>query len=146
MDIGARMSQSPELDENWRQHLAELLRHGHKIEAIKVYREATGAGLAEAKTFVEELERTLRAESLPQGKGEVIADLEEDLLEHLREGRKIEAIRRYRQATNAGLKEAKDAVEALAAKRGVVVPRGSGCLGVLALVLVLGAALFRGWV
>jgi ribosomal protein L7/L12 len=138
------MSQSPDLDENWRRHLMELLRHGHKIEAIKVYREATGAGLAEAKTFVEELERTLRTGELPGSKNEVIADLETDLLEHLREGRKIEAIKRYRQATNAGLKEAKDAVEALAQQRGIT-PRRAGCLGVVALVAIAAGAMWHVW-
>ena len=29
---------------------------GNKIEAIKLYREASGAGLADAKRFVEDLE------------------------------------------------------------------------------------------
>jgi ribosomal protein L7/L12 len=37
--------------------IAELLRAGKKIEAIKAYRELTGVGLAEAKTYVETLER-----------------------------------------------------------------------------------------
>lgn len=32
-----------------------LLREGKKIEAIKLYREATGVGLKEAKDFVESL-------------------------------------------------------------------------------------------
>ena len=36
----------------------ELLRAGKKIEAIKVYREFTGAGLAEAEAHVEGLERS----------------------------------------------------------------------------------------
>lgn len=33
---------------------------GRKIEAIKLYREATGAGLKEAKDAVEEIEKDLR--------------------------------------------------------------------------------------
>ena len=33
---------------------------GRKIEAIKLYREATGAGLKEAKDVVEEIEKDLR--------------------------------------------------------------------------------------
>jgi hypothetical protein len=37
--------------------VADALRRGKKIEAIKQYRAATGAGLQEAKDFVEELER-----------------------------------------------------------------------------------------
>src|SRR5690606_31010512 len=36
--------------------MTSLLREGRKIEAIKVYREATGCGLAEAKAGVERLE------------------------------------------------------------------------------------------
>jgi ribosomal protein L7/L12 len=36
---------------------AELLRAGKKIEAIRIYRELTGAGLAEAKAHVEGLEK-----------------------------------------------------------------------------------------
>jgi hypothetical protein len=35
----------------------DALRRGEKIEAIKEYRAATGAGLAEAKEYVEELQR-----------------------------------------------------------------------------------------
>lgn len=33
----------------------ELLRTGHKIDAIKLYRQQTGVGLKEAKEFVESL-------------------------------------------------------------------------------------------
>jgi ribosomal protein L7/L12 len=36
--------------------LAALVREGKKIEAIKLYREMTGCGLAEAKEHVESLE------------------------------------------------------------------------------------------
>jgi len=39
----------------------DALRRGRKIEAIKAYRAATGAGLAEAKDVVEEVERRARA-------------------------------------------------------------------------------------
>ena len=36
--------------------VAELKRKGKFIDAIKLYRERTGAGLADAKTFVENME------------------------------------------------------------------------------------------
>lgn len=36
-------------------HVRELIAAGHKIEAIKAYREETGAGLKEAKKRVEQL-------------------------------------------------------------------------------------------
>jgi hypothetical protein len=39
------------------QEVGDLARQGKKIEAIKLYREQTGAGLAEAKEQVEALER-----------------------------------------------------------------------------------------
>jgi len=37
--------------------VCDALRRGKKIEAIKEYRAATGAGLKEAKDYVEELQR-----------------------------------------------------------------------------------------
>jgi ribosomal protein L7/L12 len=35
--------------------ILDLVRQGRKIEAIKIYRERTGAGLAEAKTAIDRL-------------------------------------------------------------------------------------------
>lgn len=40
-----------------REDMFSLLQEGRKIEAIRLYREQTGAGLAEAKAAVEALER-----------------------------------------------------------------------------------------
>ena len=37
--------------------IQEALRRGNKIEAIKIYRELTGVGLAEAKEAIERAER-----------------------------------------------------------------------------------------
>lgn len=41
--------------EPWSDEVNALLRAGKKIQAIKVYREATGAGLREAKEAVDKL-------------------------------------------------------------------------------------------
>jgi len=41
--------------EPWSDEVDALLRAGKKIQAIKVYREATGAGLKEAKEAVDKL-------------------------------------------------------------------------------------------
>ncbi len=46
-----------------RDAIIEALRAGHKIGAIKLYREASGAGLAEAKRFVEQLQSRLREQN-----------------------------------------------------------------------------------
>jgi large subunit ribosomal protein L7/L12 len=40
--------------------IQSLIRAGNKIEAIKGLREASGLGLAEAKTVVESLEKVIR--------------------------------------------------------------------------------------
>lgn len=40
--------------------IAQALRSGNKIEAIKLHREATGLGLKEAKTEIESIEEGLR--------------------------------------------------------------------------------------
>jgi ribosomal protein L7/L12 len=40
--------------------LTDLLRRGNKIEAIKMYREATGCGLREAKEYVDALDKQLK--------------------------------------------------------------------------------------
>lgn len=52
--------QRPEYDPRAVAAIADALNRGQKIEAIKHLREATGLGLAEAKTAVEDMERKLR--------------------------------------------------------------------------------------
>lgn len=51
----------PLSDEN-RDRITQSIFAGRKIEAIKIYREGTGAGLKESKDFIESLTRTLREE------------------------------------------------------------------------------------
>lgn len=111
----------------------QLMADGRNMEAIKSFRAATGTGLAEAKQAVEAI---ARGEGIPTANlGE---DFVQELLRLLREGHKIEAIKRHREQTNASLKESKDYVEALAARHGVAVPR-VGCFG-----MVLGMAIAIG--
>lgn len=111
-----------------------LLAQGQKIAAIKLYREQTGTGLAEAKNAVERIERGERGEYVPDSKTD-FTGLDQQILQLLSAGKKIQAIKIYRQQTNVGLKEAKDAVEALAAQHGIVPAQGSGCFTVLGLLL-----------
>jgi len=42
---------------NLPREIAEAVRAGQKINAIKLYRQSTGVGLKEAKEFIEELQR-----------------------------------------------------------------------------------------
>lgn len=48
-----RFTEVGELSDEWRQRIDDALARGKKIEAIKAYREATRAGLADAKAAVE---------------------------------------------------------------------------------------------
>jgi ribosomal protein L7/L12 len=110
-----------------------LVHDGRKIEAIKLYRDLTGAGLKEAKDAVEALER---GGSLPSKSGD-----DGDILDLLRDGQKIRAIKLYRDRTGFGLAEAKHAVEAMARAHGIPAGEagcGSAVLPALAILLVLG--------
>lgn len=119
--------------ESLEDEIRSLLRQRRTIEAISLYRERVGVGLAAAKGDVERIGRGDRPT-----RNEIVADATENqILELLAAGRKIAAIKLYREQTGRGLKEAKDAVEALAAQHGIVSPARSGCLGVLAVFCVV---------
>lgn len=50
----------PNSDPSLSPQIQDALRRGNKIEAIKIYRELTGVGLAEAKDAIERAERSIR--------------------------------------------------------------------------------------
>ncbi len=83
----------------------ELIRSGNKIDAIKRHRELHNVGLKEAKDAVD-----ARAAALAPAAGTLLVDAE--LAAAMRSNQKIQAIKRYRELYNVGLKDAKDAVEA----------------------------------
>ena len=116
--------------------LRALLTAGRKIEAIKRYREATGADLAAAKNTVEALEKDQALAAC----GPLDSGLESEIVSLLQGGHKIDAIKLLRERCGIGLKEAKDAVEALAAKEGLPASK-SGCAGVVLLAVILVATL-----
>jgi ribosomal protein L7/L12 len=100
--------------------VADLLREGKKLEAIKRFREQTGAGLKEAKDAVEAMERggaveipVAHAPAAPRRITSELAIDDAELRRHLAGGRLIDAIKRYRELTGLGLKESKDAIESL---------------------------------
>jgi hypothetical protein len=66
--------------------------------------------------------------------------LEAQVLALMGSGQKIEAIKLYRQQTGCGLKNAKDAVEALAAQHGII-SQALGCAGVILAILLAGGVL-----
>ncbi len=64
------------------------------------------------------------------------AAIEDHIVSLLEAGRKIAAIRLYRRQTGASLKDAKDFVEALAAKHEIS-PKGTGCAGMILLLIAV---------
>lgn len=85
--------------------------------------------------------QTTAAEPAPDGdSGKADSALVGQVLKELQTGGKIAAIKLYREQTGVGLKDAKDAVEALGAKHGIVATR-SGCAGVLLVLLLAGGTL-----
>lgn len=102
------------------QEIIDLLNEGKKLQAVKRYRDLTGAGLAEAKAAVEAIEARLGAAPPPPPASAPAAPDQDALAAQVvalvQRGNTIEAIRVYRQATNVGLAEAKDAVDTIAAR------------------------------
>ena len=105
----------PDNSANLERTLRYWLGRGNKIEAIKAYRLATGAGLKEAKDVVEAFERgePLLLSGKPAAPSPSPQGLNEQVRLLLQQDKKIEAIKVYREATGCGLKEAKDAVESI---------------------------------
>jgi ribosomal protein L7/L12 len=97
-----------------------LVHSGQKIEAIKLYRELFSVGLKEAKDAVDKLEAgepvvlTSVSVTSSSASADQAARMAE-MMQLLQAGKKIEAIKLYRQMFDVGLKEAKDAVEAMEA-------------------------------
>src|ERR1043165_2032660 len=102
--------------------IREAILAGNKILAIKLYREQTGLGLAEAKDAVERMESQLQNLSAPRPSQPVesigpgaVPDHSAAIREAILAGNKILAIKLHREQTGVGLKQAKDAVEMLEA-------------------------------
>jgi ribosomal protein L7/L12 len=92
--------------------IRDMLMEGRTAEAVEIYRKFTGVDQYTAQDAIAEIERELR---LSDEAGESVlspadADTIRDLLAA---GDKVEAIKRYRELTGAGLQAAKDAVDGM---------------------------------
>ena len=88
----------------------EALQQGEVVKAIVLLRMATGLGLQEANDAV-----AAHLDGLPVSipKASSAAQLPATVIAAIQSGNKIEAIKLLREQTGLGLKEAKDAVEAM---------------------------------
>jgi ribosomal protein L7/L12 len=117
---------------DWENEVRSLLAQGRKLEAVKVYKEHTGASLAAAKEAVEAMEPG----TVDSSPAEPDSNLETELLRLLSQGRKLEAVKIYRDRWGVSLREAKEAAESLAARNGIQT-QGGGCLGVVVILVII---------
>ena len=90
----------------------EALEQNNVIEAIKRLRQTTGLGLKQAKDMIDAHQRgTKMAVAIAQRLG----PLPPTVIDALQRGNKIEAIKLLRESDGLGLKEAKDAIDAMGA-------------------------------
>jgi ribosomal protein L7/L12 len=86
----------------------DLIADGKIDEAIRVYAAFMGVDEFTAKDAIAQLQEELNAENRLSDDGGM-----DEVQELVARGNKLEAIKRYREITGVGLKEAKDAVEGM---------------------------------
>lgn len=93
-----------------------LVAQGNYLDAARLLQSRRGVTLDEAAAEIDRL----RGDITPLDPGSVADPITPEITAAIRAGRKIEAIKLYREAHGVGLKEAKDAVDAAdAAMRGL---------------------------
>ena len=144
-----------EVSEAIQAQINEAIFAGKKILAIKLYRDATGASLGASKqrveTAVDELmdrhpkrfARNLRASA---DSGEKVDPTEDAVLDAIFQGKKLDAVKAYKNMTGASLLDSKTFVEELTSELKQESPElfntpnaesnGGGCASVLLLALI----------
>ena len=84
------------------------LRAGSKLEAVKLLCEATGLGLKESKDAIDEYDGRNPSHAVTASS---TSPLPEPVVEALRRGNKLEAIKLLGETTGLGLQEAKDWID-----------------------------------
>ena len=105
-----------------RDEVINLVLSGQMIRAIKVYREDTGASLADAKAAVERMEQRMRLSPLRDQvtiESPTVVSLDADALRSeveslIGQRKQIHAIKLYRERTGVGLRVAKETVDQIA--------------------------------
>jgi ribosomal protein L7/L12 len=107
--------ESSEMQGSLEERVLALMAQDKKLEAIKIYRAATGTDLKTAVDAVEAMQRGAPAPAIPGVQADALADdaADAEIRAQLAAGNKLEAIKIYRQATGSDLTSAKAAVEAI---------------------------------
>jgi ribosomal protein L7/L12 len=90
-----------------------LLSQNKKIDAVKLVHTLSNCGLKEAMDFVEDISRgqTVLGQTAPIG---TVQDIDEEILSYLAQGKKLQAVKIYKNFARIGLAESKDYVDTLA--------------------------------
>lgn len=88
-----------------------LVAQGDYLDAARLLQSRRGVSLDEAAAEIDRL----RGDITPLDPASAVDPITPEIAAAIRSGRKIEAIKLYRQAHGVGLKEAKDAVDAFQA-------------------------------
>lgn len=126
------------------QEIQSIWNRGDKVLAIKLLRENSGMGLAEAKALLE----SSPVASAPIQPLSTTQPLPPNVLAALSAGNKVEAIEQLREARGLSLKDAKNAIDAAAASRSLSQSPGKvqGNNGqTLALLILIGALAAAAW-
>lgn len=131
---------SAELTDEQAEQIGQLLQAGRKLEAVKLYREWTGSSLLDAKQRVERLPIDRQGPSAPP-QPDLGDDPMDQILDAIRHGHKLQAVKLYRQRSGVSLKEAKEFVESLTKELQIVEPTAvvssGGCGAVLLMIVAI---------
>jgi len=141
LDIGRLMvsDAAGKLTPDQAQTIFKALSSGNKIEAIRLFRTYTGAGLKDAKDAVEAA-GSAGSDSSPvdakrilseSGFGNLTSEQKVMVIQILRSGNKIAAIKALRDATGMGLKDSKNVVDSICQSEGLAPQASGGCAAVL---------------
>ena len=111
-----------------------------KLQAIKIYKELTGASLGESKQFVEWLEEAKQSDGTNNGglsNGGLSNEVMDIVLDELSAGKKVAAIRLYRNHTGKTLIESRVFIEGLGEELGLDLPAGVGCASAVFILFVV---------
>jgi hypothetical protein len=127
-------------------HITQLLRDRQKTAAIQYFFDKVGGNVGEARDAVEAIEAALRDASMPPPIPSAVARAPEMAEVHdlVKAGKKIEAVKAYRELTGLGLREALTVVEGIerqqARAAGLPLPRSASglrsCAAILGVIVV----------
>ncbi len=118
------------------EEVMQYLRDGQKLQAVKAYKEETGCDLKDAKDIIDAID--LNEKSVPAA--EKLEDFDEEIINLVKSGNKLQAVKLYKEKNLVNLKDAKDAIDELYYKLNGTHDKGrSGCLGIMLLLFSLPA-------